>query len=306
MNRIYRWYKTCLDLFMLKRYLTIFGFLLASLSFGQYPFLEGTWQGIIQREGTTVQKPVAFWVKFEINPETKEITGTSRCETPFTDYYALKLIKGKSDSRNVLSFEETMLGNQKNSGSKFWCLFRSNLNYNDSTGYLEGRYTSSDCRSNSGRIILYRSKYSMSESDTVTKYHSWVTNFENDLKRGWNAYYIREKAMRDFEIKPVYFAHDKDNITADFESYLKQMVGVVSSHTDLRIKIIGHTDSNGPDSYNVDLSERRANNVKKMLIDLGIPEDRVVIEFRGERDPAVSNVTFKGKQLNRRVDFEFV
>ncbi len=286
--------------------LTVFLFLSGFSLNAQSAFLEGTWQGILERGGTTIKKPVAFWIDFKIDPETNTVKGESRCETPFTDFFAMKTVKGKSVSRNEMSFEDIMLGNQKNSGNKFWCLLKANLVYNDSTGYLTGRYTSSDCRSNSGKITLYRSKYQMSRSDTVSKYHSWVTNFQNDLKRGWNAWYVREKEMRDFEIKPVYFAHDMDNIQADFDAYLKQMVKVVNSHTDLRIKIIGHTDSNGSDAYNVDLSKRRAHNVKRVLVGYGMPEDRVVIEFRGEKDPAVSNLTFRGKQLNRRVDFEFV
>jgi len=291
---------------MLKYSLILLVVFASHFSNAQNTFLQGTWQGVIERQGVTVKHPVAFWIQFNINSETNEITGRARCETPFTDFYALKTINGKSKGRNELSFEDIMLGNQKNSGNKFWCLLSANLTYNDSTGYLEGKYRSSDCRSNTGKIVLFRSKYEMSKSDTVTKYHSWVTNFQNDLKRGWPAYYVRQREMRDFEIKPVYFAHDKSDINSEFDTYLEQMANVVNSHTDLRIKIIGHTDSNGTDHYNVGLSKNRANNVKALLVKYGMPEDRVVIEYRGEKDPAVSNVTFRGKQLNRRVDFEFV
>ncbi len=291
---------------MVKTFILIVATLLFWNGYGQSTFLEGTWQGILERDGMTLKSPTAVWIKFKIDPETNIISGEARNEIPFTDYYALKTIKGKSIERNEINFEDLMLGNQKNSGNKFWCLLKGELTYNDSTGYLEGRYSSSDCRSNIGKITLYRSKYEMSVSDTVSKYHSWVTNFQSELKRGWNAYYVRDKEMRDFEMKPVYFDHDKDIVKTESQLYLKQMVRIVSSHSDLRIKIIGHTDSNGEDVYNISLSKRRANNVKNILMQFGLSSDRIVIEYRGEKDPAVSNVTVKGKQLNRRVDFEFV
>ena len=88
---------------------------------------------------------------------------------------------------------------------------------------------------------------------------------------------------------------------------MQQMAKIVESHSDLRIKIIGHTDSNGTDEYNIDLSRRRAFRVRDFLVkQCGLREDRIVIEFRGERDPATSNATKLGKSLNRRVDFEFI
>ncbi|MFD1552532.1 hypothetical protein DNU06_14600 [Putridiphycobacter roseus] len=268
-------------------------------------FFEGTWQGVIEQSGMTNPKPLAFWIEFNIEESTNVINGTSRNEIPFTDNYALKSFQGKVKSANQLFFEEVMLGNEKNEGNNFWCLINAELTYNDSTGYLKGRFTSKDCRAYSGEITLFKSKYQMSQGDTISKYHSWVTNFQNDLKRGWNAYYVRAKDMRDFEIKPVYFDHDKAVVSDEFNAYLKQMVSVVQSHSDLRIKIIGHTDSNGSNNYNIQLSEKRANRVEKILEGYGMPPDRVIIEYRGETDPIAANNTALGKKLNRRVDFEF-
>ena len=87
--------------------------------------------------------------------------------------------------------------------------------------------------------------------------------------------------MRNFEFEPIHFDHDKDDLKSEYHDFLGQMVKIVKSHSDLRIKIIGHTDSNGPDVYNVGLSKRRANNIKRYLLTLGIKSDQVVIEFRG-------------------------
>ncbi len=271
----------------------------------QLNYLEGTWQGIITQRGQAPKDGKTIWFDFEVDATSGDMKGESRIETPFTEYFAYKIIKGTVKSKREVEFKDVFIGLDKNAGRDVWCMLNGVLTYNDSTGYLSGEWRSTDCRQ-AGDLILYRSKYEISKTDSSTLYHSWFNNMVNDLSRGWNAYYVRDAEMRNFQFVPVYFDHDKDLLKAKFNDYLEQMAKIVNSHSDLRIKIIGHTDSNGPDSYNVGLSERRAERVKKFLINAGVPLDKVVIEYRGEKDPASSNSTSSGKQLNRRVDFEFI
>jgi len=287
----------------------LFVFLFLGFAFqahSQFNYLEGTWQGIITQYNQSPKDGKAIWFDFTVDPSSCDMKGESRIETPFTDYYAYKNVKGKVLSKHEVEFVDIFIGAQKNSGRNVWCMNKGTLTYNDSTGYLSGKWTSIDCSRASGEIILYRSKYQLSKTDTSSLYHSWFNNMVNDLARGWNAYYVREAEMRDFIFRPVYFDHDKDILKTEFNAYLKQMAQIVNSHSDLRIKIIGHTDSNGSDQYNVDLSARRAKRIKTYLISVGVPADRIVIEYRGEKDPATSNSTSDGKRLNRRVDFEFI
>jgi OOP family OmpA-OmpF porin len=272
----------------------------------QKDYLNGTWQGLDVNLGESNNKGKAIWFNINIDNKTKLVSGAARIETPFTDYYVIKSIKGKVISENEIQFEDVMFGNKKNSGQSYWCLLKGKLKYSEQTGYFTGEYTSSDCRNNVGKITMFKSKHEMSMTDTVSLYHSWINNFVNDLARGWSAYYVRDEEMKDFQFKPVYFDHDEDVLKIEHHFFLNQMVRIVESHSDLRIKIIGHTDSNGPDQYNVQLSRRRADVIKAFLLGLGIKEEKIVIEFRGEKDPAVSNTTSGGKQLNRRVDFEFI
>ncbi len=272
----------------------------------QNHFLNGVWQGLKVDLGQTNSKAKAIWFDFEINENTKSVTGESRIEIPFSEYYALKIIKGKLISKYEIEFEDAVFGNKKNSGRAYWCLLNGKLTYDEETGYLSGEFKSKTCRTNVGKITLYRSKQHMSKSDTVSLYHSWFNNMCNDLKRGWNAYYVRDAEMRGFEFKPIHFDHDKDILKPEFHEFLNKMVNIVQSHSDLRIKIIGHTDSNGSDAYNVGLSKRRAAKIKAYLLSVGIKSDQIVIEYRGEKDPKVSNSTSGGKKLNRRVDFEFI
>lgn len=273
---------------------------------GQLDFLNGTWQGIITSYDDPYEKGMACWFNFDIDKSSGTMTGESRIETPFTEYFAYKNIKGVATEAFTVSYEDVIIGLQENPAGKYWCENQGTLTYDPNTGYLTGKWSSRDCKNLSGKIIMFRSKYSMSKSDTVSRYHSWFNNMAFELKKGWNAYYVRDAELSNFEMQPIYFDHDKDELKSEFESYLKDMVKIVESHTDLRIKIIGHTDSNGTDEYNIGLSQRRADNIKAFLVANGLKEDRVVIEFRGEIDPAVSNSTSIGKQLNRRVDFEFI
>lgn len=288
------------------RFILFFLVLQFSSVYAQLNFLDGTWQGVITGFNQQKKDGKAIWFDFEIDAATGKFKGDSRIETPFTAYYVYKLIKGTATSRNTIEFEDSFIGSQKNTGANVWCMNKGSLTYNDSTGYLKGTWIAKDCRGQSGEILLYRSKHSLSKTDSLSLYHSWFNTLISDLARGWNAYYVRESEMRDFEFVPVYFDHDMDVVKTEFHVYLKRMTQIVMGHSDLRIKIIGHTDSNGEDAYNIDLSARRAKNVKDFLILQGVPADRIVIEFRGEKDPVSSNLTPDGKRKNRRVDFEFI
>ncbi|UKN01385.1 OmpA family protein [Paracrocinitomix mangrovi] len=288
------------------RYLLLHTILfLTTVSFSQRHSLEGVWQGLSATQMQSNKQGTATWMEFNIDYKSGDFTGFSRYEIPYKEYYAFKKLKGTATSDSTLKFEEYVVEKKEESSFYVWCLNKGELKYNAQNGYLEGTYESTDCRQR-GRFILYRSRYEISKTDTNTLYHSWFDNFIGDLKRGWKAYYVRDAEMRNFEMLPVLFDHDKDSLKPEFHSYLDQMVKIVKSHSDLRIKIIGHTDSNGTDEYNVDLSQRRADTVKAYLVAAGLKPDRVVIEFRGESDPRTSNATAYGKSLNRRVDFEFI
>jgi outer membrane protein OmpA-like peptidoglycan-associated protein len=84
------------------------------------------------------------------------------------------------------------------------------------------------------------------------------------------------------------------------------MARVVDGHSDLRIKVTGHTDGDGSDEYNINLSKRRAEAIVNYFASLGLSKDRIVIDFKGEKEPIDRNDTPEGKQHNRRVDFSFI
>jgi outer membrane protein OmpA-like peptidoglycan-associated protein len=72
------------------------------------------------------------------------------------------------------------------------------------------------------------------------------------------------------------------------------------------IEIQGHTDDKGPDDYNLDLSQRRAEAVRDYLIASGVDADRLIAKGYGETTPVAPNVTSKGRAKNRRVEFHIL
>lgn len=68
------------------------------------------------------------------------------------------------------------------------------------------------------------------------------------------------------------------------------------------ILVEGHTDSTDSGFYNQQLSERRANSVKNLLVQRGVPAHRINILGHGERQPVATNATPEGRRMNRRVE----
>jgi len=70
----------------------------------------------------------------------------------------------------------------------------------------------------------------------------------------------------------------------------------------LRIRVVGHTDSVGSETYNQQLSEKRARATADYLISQGVSSSQVSVEGRGESEPRASNSTADGRAQNRRVE----
>jgi outer membrane protein OmpA-like peptidoglycan-associated protein len=83
---------------------------------------------------------------------------------------------------------------------------------------------------------------------------------------------------------------------------MDQLGQFLVEHTDRRVQIDGFTDSVGTDSYNEDLSQRRADSVKTALINRGVQPSRIGTEGYGKAYPVANNNDSGGRQLNRRVE----
>ena len=109
-----------------------------------------------------------------------------------------------------------------------------------------------------------------------------------------------------FIVKNLFFATNKTRILSRSEEALNDLYMYLARNPQVRIKIIGHTDSVGKDEANQKLSDGRANEVMKDLIERGIAADRIEAEGRGESQPIDTNDTEEGRQNNRRVEIEIL
>ena len=104
----------------------------------------------------------------------------------------------------------------------------------------------------------------------------------------------------------AFFDFDKALLKPEGKATLQTLVAKLKD-TDIEVIVAtGHTDSTGPEAYNVKLSMRRAKAVKAFLVSKGIPEARVFVEGKGEAQPTADNHTKDGRAKNRRVDIEVV
>jgi len=109
-----------------------------------------------------------------------------------------------------------------------------------------------------------------------------------------------------FIVKNLHFATNKTRILPTSEEALNDLYMYLARNPQVRIKIVGHTDNVGKDAANQKLSDGRANEVRKDLIERGIAEDRIEAEGRGETQPIDTNDTEEGRQNNRRVEIEIL
>ncbi|MFN8295619.1 MAG: OmpA family protein [Chitinophagales bacterium] len=102
----------------------------------------------------------------------------------------------------------------------------------------------------------------------------------------------------------IKFDVNSDKIKGESYGTLKDFADVLKENPDVKVKIVGHTDSDGDDASNMALSKKRAESVKTALNkEFGIDNSRMETEGKGETQPAEPNTSAEGKANNRRVEF---
>lgn len=100
----------------------------------------------------------------------------------------------------------------------------------------------------------------------------------------------------------VLFSINKSQLQSGGIRNMQKLADFLKQYPKQKVMVEGFTDSTGSDSYNQDLSERRANAVRIALIDMGTSSDRITTRGYGETFPVASNDTAVSRQLNRRVE----
>ena len=101
----------------------------------------------------------------------------------------------------------------------------------------------------------------------------------------------------------VYFETNKYNISSNSKLALGKLQKIFAEYPETNILIEGHTDDVGTDTYNLGLSQRRADAVGGYLKTAGVSASRLITKWYGESQPKVSNDSDTNRSMNRRVEF---
>lgn len=104
----------------------------------------------------------------------------------------------------------------------------------------------------------------------------------------------------------VYFDTNKSNVKGTSATTLDRLAGILKEYPDSNVLVEGHTDSAGPEDYNMNLSKQRAQSVTNYLTEKGIMAGRLTTKWYGEAQPKADNSTSAGKAQNRRVELAII
>jgi outer membrane protein OmpA-like peptidoglycan-associated protein len=142
------------------------------------------------------------------------------------------------------------------------------------------------------------------EDVVLTKNHLPAPTSEkhNEIRKLVSETLKNKKDNEPVDLAPLYFNFDQDEFSVvDMDPFLIAVEYALQGRT---ILIEGHTDNNGKDSYNVDLSIKRVQKIRQLMHEMGVPDDRISVIGYGEEVAKHDNTSENGRQLNRRVDFK--
>jgi OOP family OmpA-OmpF porin len=105
-----------------------------------------------------------------------------------------------------------------------------------------------------------------------------------------------------YTLNGIYFEYDSAKLTDDSMAAVHDALAILKRHPELVVEIAGHTDSKGTDAYNLVLSQKRAEAVRKELVLHGIDGANLTAKGYGESQPIADNGTDAGRAKNRRVE----
>ena len=106
-----------------------------------------------------------------------------------------------------------------------------------------------------------------------------------------------------FVLDNIYYRSNSAEIDSSSFIILESLAEYLLEHKEIKIEIGGHTDNVGGSDDNLQLSKNRANAVRVLLINYGIPQDRISSEGYGASRPVAKNTTAEGRAKNRRTEF---
>lgn len=107
------------------------------------------------------------------------------------------------------------------------------------------------------------------------------------------------------DLEDINFKTARADLLPGSHTALDKIAMTAKKYPNLKLRVEGHTDSQGDDTYNLNLSQKRADAVRNYLLSTGVSADQVVAAGFGKTRPIASNDTAEGRTQNRRVEFMF-
>ena len=272
-----------------------------TFSSAQSSFL-GVWKGVIYENTMTDTSSKVVYVKIS---KYKNICDVSfRVERLLsTDFYVSRITGAYTNDslyfKDVVFDQKSMILSTKEK-------YRLKITVNDSSGYMKADIINEKNQKIAKSMVLFKVSDEFVSIAKKEVNQAWFYVFLKEYSIGMVAPQKREEERNYFQFQSVYFQPALAELSPDYHSYLKKVINVINGHTDLRLKVIGHTDWDGSDQYNEDLSKKRAEAIIQFLEQNGLSRDRIEYEYQGEKKPVDTNKTSEGKKRNRRVDFQFI
>lgn len=156
---------------------------------------------------------------------------------------------------------------------------------------------------NYGYYIDHKNYFPLSGNIDLTKQKEQIKIEKNFILHSYVEIINKQLAI---PLENVFFEHNKYKLKPESFAELNRLVAFIKKNEDLKVEISGHTDNVGTTQYNKQLSQKRADAVKKYLIKQGCKPSNLTSEGYGEAHPITKNDTEEGKAKNRRVEFRVV
>ncbi|HMU11503.1 MAG TPA: OmpA family protein [Ferruginibacter sp.] len=152
-------------------------------------------------------------------------------------------------------------------------------------------------------IIMNQLHFSLSHTNySEEQYGVFISNIKVATGRPDTRHKLIEEGR--FSTTGILFDLQSAVIKPGSYAVIKEIASVLNENSTVKIKVLGHTSSDGDDNTNMELSKKRAAAVKELLVsEFAIDASRIETEGRGETKPVADNKTKEGKALNRRVEF---
>ena len=145
-------------------------------------------------------------------------------------------------------------------------------------------------------------KVSVEKSDDAEKIQASPTTVQADQKKEM----AKKQGVRPFPDRKmlIYFKHNSNDLPDEAFEALNRIAEFMIHNPESKVSVKGYTDSSGSRSYNVSVSQFRANTIKSYLVGKGVRPSHINAVGLGPEDPIATNATEAGRRSNRRVEIE--